>query len=401
MLPSPPHWATRRPCGFKARARFRKRRSWSLIQCNVAVEKMRSTGSSTSSSNKSWRSTRTLGSPTNRLLAASTIALDLSTARTDPAGNFSSKSSVTRPVPHPASMAASSPLVSSRPTTPAPQPVCGAESFSYSASIPLATQDHTFLVLSQNVRHNDQHMDSIEVISSGGKSGVGVLDKSVAILAYLSESGPASLAGVVAGTGLPRPTAHRLLSALETHHLVSRQDGRYVLGSEVARVGKPGCRGWPRGAGAARARNFAGPEWGEHAALRAGGRAQGVRGVRGAGDGVEGHRARGGGHAALAGVCGEDSAGLRAGRGRRRAGCGGAQGYKGQGLGPERGREGGRGGERQRAGLRGGRKAQGGGEHQRSDLPSHGEPGRAPFAPRRRSGEGDRGYADLSRTALT
>jgi DNA-binding IclR family transcriptional regulator len=73
-------------------------------------------------------------------------------------------------------------------------------------------------------------MDSIEVVSSGSKSGVGVLDKSVAILAYLSGNSPVSLAGVVEGTGLPRPTAHRLLAALEAHHLVSRQDGRYVLG---------------------------------------------------------------------------------------------------------------------------------------------------------------------------
>jgi DNA-binding IclR family transcriptional regulator len=73
-------------------------------------------------------------------------------------------------------------------------------------------------------------MDSIEVISSGSKSGVGVLDKCVAILAYLSGGGPATLAQVVEGTALPRPTAHRLLSALEMHHLVSRQDGRYVLG---------------------------------------------------------------------------------------------------------------------------------------------------------------------------
>lgn len=56
------------------------------------------------------------------------------------------------------------------------------------------------------------------------------MDKSVAILAFLSAGGPASLAEVVDGTGLPRPTAHRLLSALETHHLVSRQDGGYVLG---------------------------------------------------------------------------------------------------------------------------------------------------------------------------
>ena len=73
-------------------------------------------------------------------------------------------------------------------------------------------------------------MDSIEVVSAGSKSGVGVLDKSVAILAFLSSGGPATLAEVVEGTRLPRPTAHRLLSALETHHLVSRQEGRYVLG---------------------------------------------------------------------------------------------------------------------------------------------------------------------------
>jgi DNA-binding IclR family transcriptional regulator len=73
-------------------------------------------------------------------------------------------------------------------------------------------------------------MDSIEGASVGDKSGVGVLDKSVAILVFLSGGGPASLADVVKGTGLPRPTAHRLLSALEMHHLVSRQDGRYVLG---------------------------------------------------------------------------------------------------------------------------------------------------------------------------
>lgn len=55
------------------------------------------------------------------------------------------------------------------------------------------------------------------------------MDKAVAILAFLSEDGPASLTEVVGGTGLSRPTAHRLLSGLETHHLVSRRDGRYVL----------------------------------------------------------------------------------------------------------------------------------------------------------------------------
>jgi DNA-binding IclR family transcriptional regulator len=61
-------------------------------------------------------------------------------------------------------------------------------------------------------------MDSIEGISVVGKSGVGVLDKSVAVLSFLAEGGPASLAEVVGGTGLPRPTAHRLLTALEAHH---------------------------------------------------------------------------------------------------------------------------------------------------------------------------------------
>jgi DNA-binding IclR family transcriptional regulator len=73
-------------------------------------------------------------------------------------------------------------------------------------------------------------MDSIGGAAAVGKSRVGVLDKSVAVLSFLAEGGPASLAEVVGGTGLPRPTAHRLLSALEAHHLVARREGRYVLG---------------------------------------------------------------------------------------------------------------------------------------------------------------------------
>ena len=56
------------------------------------------------------------------------------------------------------------------------------------------------------------------------------MDKAVAILAYIAEGGSASLAEVVEETGLPRPTAYRLLSALEAHHLVVRGDGRYSLG---------------------------------------------------------------------------------------------------------------------------------------------------------------------------
>lgn len=56
------------------------------------------------------------------------------------------------------------------------------------------------------------------------------MDKAVGILSFLAEDGPASLAGVVRGTGLARPTAYRLLTALEAHGLVAREDGRYFLG---------------------------------------------------------------------------------------------------------------------------------------------------------------------------
>jgi DNA-binding IclR family transcriptional regulator len=73
-------------------------------------------------------------------------------------------------------------------------------------------------------------MNSIGEKRAGGKTGVGVLDKAVGILSFLAEDGPASLAGVVRGTGLARPTAYRLLTALEAHGLVAREGGRYLLG---------------------------------------------------------------------------------------------------------------------------------------------------------------------------
>lgn len=65
-------------------------------------------------------------------------------------------------------------------------------------------------------------------------SGVGVIDKSVLVLSAL-EAGPASLTDLVAATGLPRPTAHRLARALEFHALVARDGGgRFVLGPRLA-----------------------------------------------------------------------------------------------------------------------------------------------------------------------
>ena len=56
------------------------------------------------------------------------------------------------------------------------------------------------------------------------------MDKAVVILTFLSEGGPATLAEVVDGTGLPRATAYRLLSALEANHLAGRGGGRYAPG---------------------------------------------------------------------------------------------------------------------------------------------------------------------------
>ena len=68
-------------------------------------------------------------------------------------------------------------------------------------------------------------------------SGVGVLDKAVAILSTL-EAGPHSLAELVAATGIARPTAHRLAVALEFHRLVARDlTGRFVLGPRSAELG--------------------------------------------------------------------------------------------------------------------------------------------------------------------
>ncbi|MGA5817716.1 IclR family transcriptional regulator [Kitasatospora sp. NPDC094028] len=67
-------------------------------------------------------------------------------------------------------------------------------------------------------------------------SGVGVLDKVTSILATL-EAGPATLAGLVAATGLARPTVHRLAVALERHRMVGRDmQGRFILGPRLGEL---------------------------------------------------------------------------------------------------------------------------------------------------------------------
>ncbi|GGY31393.1 IclR family transcriptional regulator [Streptomyces anulatus] len=64
-------------------------------------------------------------------------------------------------------------------------------------------------------------------------SGVGVLDKA-SLLLEVMERGPASLAELVARTGLKRPTVYRLATALERLRLVARdRRGRFVLGPRL------------------------------------------------------------------------------------------------------------------------------------------------------------------------
>jgi DNA-binding IclR family transcriptional regulator len=67
-------------------------------------------------------------------------------------------------------------------------------------------------------------------------SGVGVLDRSMTLLGLLSD-GPRSLRSLAHDSGLPRPTAHRLLVALEAHCMVGRDaDGAFRLGPRLTEL---------------------------------------------------------------------------------------------------------------------------------------------------------------------
>lgn len=73
-------------------------------------------------------------------------------------------------------------------------------------------------------------------------TGVGVVDKVAAILAALAEVGPCSLAELTGATGIARPTAHRLATALEAHGLVGRtNDGRFRIGARMAEFAAHGA----------------------------------------------------------------------------------------------------------------------------------------------------------------
>ncbi len=87
-------------------------------------------------------------------------------------------------------------------------------------------------------------MDSIQQLATTGSrtTGVGVLDRCVVLLDLLTDR-PQSLRALAQASGLPRPTAHRLLVALEAHRLVARDPaGLFRLGPrliELAAVAGP------------------------------------------------------------------------------------------------------------------------------------------------------------------
>ncbi|MFC4000593.1 IclR family transcriptional regulator [Prauserella oleivorans] len=68
------------------------------------------------------------------------------------------------------------------------------------------------------------------------QSGIGVLDKAVAVLRAVAEE-PCGLAELCTRTGLPRATAHRLAVGLEVHRLLRRgPDGRWRPGAALAEL---------------------------------------------------------------------------------------------------------------------------------------------------------------------
>ena len=76
-------------------------------------------------------------------------------------------------------------------------------------------------------------------------SGVGVLDKAFVVLNVLVTR-PLALSEVVEATGIPRATCHRLLSALEHHGAVRRNDeGLYCVGPTMAGLGRAATSQFP------------------------------------------------------------------------------------------------------------------------------------------------------------
>src|SRR5450755_4984729 len=81
-------------------------------------------------------------------------------------------------------------------------------------------------------------MSTLRQDGPGGNrtTGVGVLDRSMRLLDLLAD-GPQTLRWLAGASGLPRPTAYRLLVALEAHRLVARDgSGAFRLGPRLTEL---------------------------------------------------------------------------------------------------------------------------------------------------------------------
>ena len=79
-----------------------------------------------------------------------------------------------------------------------------------------------------------------------GVSGVGVLDRAMAVFDAVLAGGEASLGELISATGLPKATTHRLAVALVDHGLLRRTDsGRFSLGLRLVGIGRAVAEAWP------------------------------------------------------------------------------------------------------------------------------------------------------------
>lgn len=78
-------------------------------------------------------------------------------------------------------------------------------------------------------------------------SGVGVLDKSMAVLCAVADAEVAlGLGELVTAAGLSRATTHRLAVALESHGMLRRNaEGRFALGLRLVGLGRAAGARWP------------------------------------------------------------------------------------------------------------------------------------------------------------
>lgn len=74
-------------------------------------------------------------------------------------------------------------------------------------------------------------------IDPAATSGIKVLDRAVTIMLTVAEH-PLSLTELCEATDLPRATAHRLATALETHNILTRtSDGKWTIGAVLTSLG--------------------------------------------------------------------------------------------------------------------------------------------------------------------